>query len=75
MESAAKVFFSSPRFAVAGASTDPSKFGYQSKNSSFFVYLNKSRANLLTHDGVEKKKKKSPCLVPSAFIASDSDQS
>ncbi|EEQ91223.1 hypothetical protein RJZ56_007700 [Blastomyces dermatitidis] len=29
MEAAAKLFFSSPRFAVAGASTDPSKFGYK----------------------------------------------
>ncbi|PGH20074.1 hypothetical protein AJ80_03724 [Polytolypa hystricis UAMH7299] len=29
METAAKVFFFSPRFAVAGASTDPSKFGYK----------------------------------------------
>ncbi|EEH07467.1 conserved hypothetical protein [Histoplasma capsulatum G186AR] len=29
MEAAAKHFFSSPRFAVAGASTDPSKFGYK----------------------------------------------
>ncbi|PGH03707.1 hypothetical protein AJ79_07289 [Helicocarpus griseus UAMH5409] len=31
MEAAAKLFFSSPRFAVAGASTDTSKFGYKSK--------------------------------------------
>lgn len=29
METAAKVFFSSPRFAVAGASQDPNKFGYK----------------------------------------------
>ncbi|KAI9741663.1 MAG: hypothetical protein M1834_000047 [Cirrosporium novae-zelandiae] len=29
MESAAKVFFSSTRFAVAGASQDSSKFGYK----------------------------------------------
>lgn len=26
---AVKRFFSSPRFAVAGASTDPNKFGYR----------------------------------------------
>lgn len=30
MEAAVKLFFSSPRFAVAGASTDASKFGYKS---------------------------------------------
>lgn len=29
MESAAKTFFSSPRFAVAGASQNPNKFGYK----------------------------------------------
>ena len=29
MESAAKIFFSSPRFAVAGASQDSQKFGFQ----------------------------------------------
>ena len=29
MEAAVKRFFSSPRFAVAGASTDPGKFGYK----------------------------------------------
>ncbi|KAL1956116.1 hypothetical protein VTO42DRAFT_7635 [Malbranchea cinnamomea] len=29
MEAAVKRFFSSPRFAVAGASTDPTKFGYK----------------------------------------------
>lgn len=29
METAAKVFFSSPRFAVAGASQDTQKFGYK----------------------------------------------
>ncbi|PNS16314.1 hypothetical protein CAC42_6421 [Sphaceloma murrayae] len=29
MEKAAKVFFSSPRFAVAGASSDPRKFGHR----------------------------------------------
>ncbi|MCJ1426774.1 hypothetical protein MMC29_004677 [Sticta canariensis] len=29
METAAKLFFSSPRFAVAGASQDPHKFGYR----------------------------------------------
>lgn len=29
MEAAAKLFFSSPRFAVAGASQNPSKFGYK----------------------------------------------
>ncbi|OCK73969.1 NAD(P)-binding protein [Lepidopterella palustris CBS 459.81] len=29
MEAAVKTFFSSPRFAVAGASSDPTKFGYK----------------------------------------------
>ncbi|UPX20958.1 uncharacterized protein EKO05_0011165 [Ascochyta rabiei] len=29
MEAALKIFFSSPRFAVAGASSDPSKFGHR----------------------------------------------
>ncbi|CAL5869781.1 uncharacterized protein PFLUO_LOCUS4011 [Penicillium psychrofluorescens] len=29
METAVKRFFSSPRFAVAGASNDPAKFGYK----------------------------------------------
>ncbi|KAJ4360438.1 uncharacterized protein N0V89_001001 [Didymosphaeria variabile] len=29
MEAALKIFFSSPRFAVAGASSDPSKFGHK----------------------------------------------
>jgi len=29
MEAAAKKFFSLPRFAVAGASQDPHKYGYQ----------------------------------------------
>lgn len=29
MESALKTFFSSPRFAVAGASSDPSKYGHK----------------------------------------------
>lgn len=31
MDKAAKLFFSSPRFAVAGASSDPRKFGNRSK--------------------------------------------
>lgn len=30
MQAAAKQFFSSPKFAVAGASSNPSKFGYKS---------------------------------------------
>lgn len=30
MEAALKVFFSSPRFAVAGASSDPHKYGHKS---------------------------------------------
>jgi hypothetical protein len=29
MDTAVKRFFSSPRFAVAGASNDPAKFGYK----------------------------------------------
>lgn len=31
MNSAVKNFFASPRFAVAGASSDPSKFGHRGK--------------------------------------------
>lgn len=31
MQAAVKTFFSSPRFAVAGASSDPNKFGHKSK--------------------------------------------
>jgi hypothetical protein len=34
MEAAAKIFFSSPRFAVVGASQDTSKFGYKSESLS-----------------------------------------
>jgi len=34
MEAALRTFFSSPRFAVAGASSDPSKFGHKSTNSN-----------------------------------------
>lgn len=30
MDTAAKIFFSMSRFAVAGASANPSKFGYKS---------------------------------------------
>ncbi len=30
MEAAAKAFFATPRFAVAGASSDPAKFGHKS---------------------------------------------
>ena len=33
MEVALKTFFSSPRFAVAGASSDPSKYGHKSKHA------------------------------------------
>jgi hypothetical protein len=29
MEAALKTFFASPRFAVAGASSDPSKYGHK----------------------------------------------
>lgn len=29
MDAALKTFFSSPRFAVAGASSDPSKYGHK----------------------------------------------
>jgi hypothetical protein len=34
MEAALKLFFSSPRFAVAGASSDPSKYGHKSTLTS-----------------------------------------
>jgi predicted CoA-binding protein len=37
METAVKEFFSSPRFAVAGASQDTNKFGYKSELSSPLV--------------------------------------
>lgn len=36
MEAALKTFFSSPRFAVAGASSDPSKFGHKGVDVSAF---------------------------------------
>jgi acyl-CoA synthetase (NDP forming) len=38
MEAALKTFFSSPRFAVAGASSDPAKYGHK----VFAWYLNHS---------------------------------
>jgi hypothetical protein len=34
MEAALKLFFSSPRFAVAGASSDPYKYGHKSMVTS-----------------------------------------
>lgn len=40
MEAALKTFFSSPRFAVAGASSDPNKYGHKSQyrtRSTFFL--------------------------------------
>jgi hypothetical protein len=33
METAVKSFFSSPKFAVAGASQNPGKFGYKGRSS------------------------------------------
>lgn len=36
MEVAVKQFFSSPRFAVAGASADANKFGYKSKSDMLY---------------------------------------
>lgn len=41
MNAAAKTFFSSPRFAVAGASSDPRKFGHK---GAFKAYLFKKVA-------------------------------
>jgi len=41
MNAAAKVFFSSPRFAVAGASSDTSKFGYKSTSNSLTISTKK----------------------------------
>ena len=35
VEAAVKTFFSSPRFAVAGASSDPNKFGHKSEPHKF----------------------------------------
>jgi len=35
MEAALKIFFSSPRFAVAGASSDPKKFGHKGASPLF----------------------------------------
>lgn len=63
METAVKRFFSSPRFAVAGASTDPAKFGYK---STHFILVS-SYFSLLTVS--------SPCLVPPALAASNTAQS
>lgn len=34
---AVKRFFSSPRFAVAGASNDPAKFGFKSQSPTSIV--------------------------------------
>lgn len=31
-EASARIFFSSPRFAVVGASSNPAKFGHKSKS-------------------------------------------
>lgn len=39
MQTAPEVFFSSPRFAVAGASQDHSKFGYKGPSSFDAVKL------------------------------------
>jgi hypothetical protein len=36
---AVKRFFSSPRFAVAGASNDPAKFGFKSASPTMIVYF------------------------------------
>lgn len=38
MEAAAKTFFASPRFAVAGASQDTQKFGYKGTTGSRHPY-------------------------------------
>jgi predicted CoA-binding protein len=38
MEAALRTFFSSPRFAVAGASSDPAKYGHKSKSHCFYSH-------------------------------------
>jgi hypothetical protein len=38
MEAALKTFFSSSRFAVAGASSDPTKFGHKGKKNQTLRY-------------------------------------
>src|SRR5450432_250185 len=51
MEAAVKTFFQSPRFAVAGASSDKSKFGYRGAcalpSVGIFVVLMTTRAVLV----------------------------
>jgi hypothetical protein len=38
-EASARIFFSSPRFAVVGASSNPAKFGHKSKSDPSTPYL------------------------------------
>ena len=47
MEAALKLFFSSPRFAVAGASSDPNKFGHRSTLDNLNYIL--TTTNLIIH--------------------------
>lgn len=70
MNAAAKVFFSSPRFAVAGASSDPTKFGHK----IFAWYLDHSLAvtplnptkNTITVGPKDYKTTPSPSTLPHA---------
>jgi hypothetical protein len=62
---AVKRFFSSPRFAVAGASNDSHKFGYKSTSPESGL-----RSIILTC--VDSH---SSCLVSSAFFAGDPSES
>lgn len=65
MEAALKTFFSSPRFAVAGASSDPRKYGHKSmlNPNHFFLFLSLSNNPcMLVHSitillGTKKKQK------------------
>jgi hypothetical protein len=40
MEAALRTFFSSPRFAVAGASSDPSKYGHKGESTLHTILSN-----------------------------------
>ena len=48
MEAAAKTFFQSPRFAVAGASPDTSKFGYRGRH-------NPRSTDIVTHTDIKSQ--------------------
>jgi hypothetical protein len=45
MEAALKTFFSTPRFAVVGASSDPAKFGHKGKRSKAVTRLTSPKSS------------------------------